>query len=145
MRSLAGPDARIFAKIECVEGLNQLSGIVDAADEIIIDRGDLSREVPIEKIPFLQRRIISTARARGKPCHVATNLLESMVTSKNPTRAEVNDVISTLLMGATGLVLAGETAIGEYPLQCVKMIKRLLAMYMKWTENTSVQEVLNDM
>jgi len=142
MRSLCGQDANIICKIESPSGLANLSGIVDRADEILIDRGDLSRKIPIEKVPFLQRRIISFARSRKTPAFVATNLLESMVTRKSPTRAEVNDVVSTLLMGADGLVLAAETAIGGFPVEAVAMIRGLIEECEMWTPDTSLVEIM---
>ena len=142
MRTLCGPDANIICKIESPSGLTNLDGIVDRADEILIDRGDLSRRVPIEKVPFLQRRIISFARSRKTPVFVATNLLESMVTRKSPTRAEVNDVVSTLLMGADGLVLAAETAIGNFPVEAVTMIRNLINESEMWTPDTSLAEII---
>jgi pyruvate kinase len=144
MRALCGEGARIICKIESPSGVLNLEDILESADEILIDRGDLSRTVPIEKVPFLQRRIISIARSKSKPVFVATNLLESMVTTKSPTRAEVNDVVSTLLMGADGLVLAAETAIGNFPVDAVDMIRRLIQQKDKWTPNTSIREILND-
>ena len=144
MREACGPDANIICKIESPSGLTNLDGIVQRADEILIDRGDLSRKVPIEKVPFLQRRIISFARSRETPVFVATNLLESMVTRKSPTRAEVNDVVSTLLMGADGLVLAAETAIGSYPVEAATMIRNLIIESEMWTPDTSLIEILSD-
>ena len=143
MRAACGSNANIICKIESPLGLSNLSGIMNEADEILIDRGDLSRRIPIEKIPFLQRRIISIARAREIPVYVATNLLESMVQRKSPNRAEVNDVISTILMGASGLVLAAETAIGAYPAESVAMVRRLIGESERWTQNTSINEILN--
>ena len=83
------------------------------------------------------------ARSRQKPVFVATNLLESMVTKKSPTRAEVNDVVSTLLMGASGLVLAAETAIGKYPVESVDMIATLIEETEKWTEETKLVEMID--
>ena len=142
MRAACGPDANIICKIESPKGLTNLEGIVDRADEILIDRGDLSRKVPIEKVPFLQRRIVSFARSRRTPVFVATNLLESMVTRKSPTRAEVNDVVSTLLMGADGLVLAAETAIGRFPVEAAAMIRNLIDESEMWTPDTSLAEIL---
>ncbi|MBT3361755.1 MAG: hypothetical protein HN403_19195 [Rhodospirillales bacterium] len=142
MRAVCGPDATIICKIESPSGLINLEGIVERADEILIDRGDLSRKIPIAKVPFLQRRIISFARSRKTPVFVATNLLESMVTRKSPTRAEVNDVASTLLMGADGLVLAAETAIGNYPVEAVTMIRDLISESEMWTPDTSLTEIL---
>ena len=124
--------------------IENIDGIIDRADEILIDRGDLSRKVPIEKVPFLQRKIIAMARQRETPVFVATNLLESMVTRKSPTRAEVNDVVSTLLMGADGLVLAAETAIGSYPVEAVAMVRRLIDESKMWTPETSLTEIMDN-
>ena len=84
--------------------------------------GDLSKEIPLPLIPKKQKEIISAANQRNVPVFVATNLLESMVTKKEPTRAEVNDIYNTLVDGADGLVLAAETAIGNYPTECIDMI-----------------------
>lgn len=142
MRRLTGPEANIICKIESPSGIENLESILEEADEILIDRGDLSRKVPIEKVPFLQRRIISMARSRRTPVFVATNLLESMVTHMSPNRAEVNDVVSTLEMGANGLVLAAETAIGSYPVEAVGMIRRLIDESESWTPNTSIAEII---
>ena len=142
MRDLCGDSASIMAKIESPSGLLNLDAILNVADEILIDRGDLSRRMPIEKVPFLQRRIIAQARWVGVPVYVATNLLESMVTTRAPTRAEVNDVVSTLLMGANGLVLAAETAIGEYPVEAVGMIRNLADTVEQWTPNTSIADIV---
>ena len=144
MRAACGADANIICKIESPSGLANLSGIIGLTDEILIDRGDLSRRIPIEKVPFLQRRIISIARARKTPVYVATNLLESMVIRKSPTRAEVNDVVSTLLMGANGLVLAAETAIGGFPAESVAMVRSLIEESERWTENTTINEILEN-
>jgi len=144
MRELCGDEARIICKIESPSGVNNLEGIIERTDEILIDRGDLSRQVPIERIPFLQRRIISTARRMDTPVFVATNLLESMVITQSPTRAEVNDVVSTLEMGASGLVLAAETAIGNYPVEAVQMIRSLINESKRWTPNTSIADLMRN-
>ncbi len=143
MRELCGDGACIISKIESRFGLQNLHGIVDLSDQILVDRGDLSRQVPIDKVPFLQRRIVSIARSMRTPVNVATNLLESMVITHTPTRAEVNDVVSTLLMGANGLVLAAETAIGKYPVDAVKMIRLICDQFEKWTPNSSIDEILD--
>ncbi len=142
MREYVGKSRTIISKIESRSGLLHLEGIINESDAVLIDRGDLSREICIEKIPFLQRRIISFARSKKTPVYVATNLLESMITTGFPTRAEVNDVVSTLLMGANGLVLAAETAIGEFPVESVIMIRKLIGQFHMWTPNTSVEELL---
>ncbi len=142
MRDLCGAGSTIISKIESVGGIHNLEAIVEATDELLIDRGDLSRTIALEKIPFLQRRIVSLARSRGTPVFVATNLLESMVDTRRPTRAEVNDVVSTLLMGASGLVLAAETAIGRFPAEAVCMIRSIIRQVDRWTPNTSLDEIL---
>jgi ATP sulfurylase len=125
-RHRAGEGAHIICKIESKKGVRNLDEILDVADAILIDRGDLSREESVEKIPFMQKMIIKKANQKNIPAYVATNLLESMVTSKNPTRAEVNDIVNTLLDGANGLVLAAETAIGKYPTHCVTMVSKII-------------------
>jgi pyruvate kinase len=142
MRELCGPEARIISKIESISALYNLEEILEVTDEILIDRGDLSRQVQIEKIPFLQRLIIKKAHTLKVPVFVATNLLESMVATKDPTRAEVNDVVSSLLMGADGLVLAAETAIGKYPIEAVEMIKRLINETERWSDDTPLDGIL---
>jgi pyruvate kinase len=144
MRQLVGRESCIISKIESKKGIRNLSGILDVTDQILIDRGDLSRQIALEKIPFLQRRIISIARSKGKNVHVATNLLESVIKSQHPTRAEVNDVVSTLIMGGNGLVLAAETAIGKYPKEAVFMIKKLIDQYKRWTPNSSIDDILGN-
>jgi pyruvate kinase len=144
VREIIGMDVNLISKIESIRGVLNLAEILPLVDEILIDRGDLSREVAIEKIPFLQRRIISKARSKGVPVYVATNLLESMTKIHAPTRAEVNDVASTLLMGADGLVLAAETAIGQYPIEAVKMINSLVKQFSRWTPESSVKDIIFD-
>jgi len=143
VRGIIG-DNNLISKIESKMGVGNLDEILPIADQILIDRGDLSREVAIEKIPFIQRRIISHARSKDTPVFVATNLLESMIHSSSPTRAEVNDVASTLLMGASGLVLAAETAIGEHPVGAVKMINSIIKQYNRWTPDSSSMDIMND-
>ena len=142
MREIVGIDSLIISKIENRSGLTNLKSILKATDEILIDRGDLSRQVPIQKIPFLQNRIVSMARISEIPVYVATNLLESMRYNELPTRAEMNDVVSTVLSGTDGLVLAAETAIGKYPVESVKMIREALSLCKKWTPNTNIMEIL---
>lgn len=140
LRNIVG-DKNIISKIESKKGVLNLKGIIKEANEILIDRGDLSREIKIEMIPLIQRKIVSIANSNNVPVFVATNLLESMVSSLQPNRAEVNDVISTLQMGANGLVLAAETAIGKYPVKSTEMIKLLIEQFNKWDENTILDEI----
>lgn len=130
-RRLTGMDAFIISKIESDRGLKNFDQIADGSDAILIDRGDLSRQVPIEQIPAVQKRIIRRGKERGTQVFVATNLLESMVTSSTPTRAEVNDIFNTLTDGADGLVLAAETAIGQFPTRCASMIVKVMREHSK--------------
>lgn len=141
-KSLIGPGSRLISKVESLNALRNLKSIIDATDEVLIDRGDLSKETSLAAIPFLQRRIISLARIWGKPVHVATNLLESMTLECQPTRAELNDIASTILMGADGLVLAAETAVGKYPVEAVEITRTMIELCRKWTGNTSIDEIL---
>ena len=112
----------VTSKIESKKGIRNLESILEETDNILIDRGDLSKEVPLEFIPKMQKKIIHTSSRFKVPVYVATNLLESMVKSPEPTRAEINDIYNTLLDGASGLVLAAETAIGKYPNRCIDMV-----------------------
>ncbi|MGH6661288.1 MAG: pyruvate kinase [Rhodospirillales bacterium] len=129
IRRLAPENAFIIAKIESPGGLANLADIARAADALLIDRGDLSRQLPVERIPRIQKVIIRTAKEHGRTVYVATNLLESMVTQPIPTRAEINDIYNTLLDGADGLVLAAETAIGQHPVACASMVARIIHEY----------------
>jgi len=129
LRSLIGGTASIVSKIECKNGIRNLDDIARRSDALLIDRGDLSREVPIELIPAYQKTIIAKAKAHKRKVYVATNLLESMVTGPVPTRAEVNDIYNTLLDGADGIVLAAETAIGDYPIRCANMMVKMIDVF----------------
>ena len=119
----------VISKIECKESIHNLHSICEASDAVLIDRGDLTREINIMDIPFAQRGIVKVANFYEKPCYIATNIFESLINGNLPTRAELNDVVGTLEMGAAGLVLAAETAIGEKPLLCVEIIKELIHRY----------------
>lgn len=141
-KNLTGPNAKVISKIESHRGLLNLIGIIKESDEILIDRGDLSREISLEKIPFLQRNIIASATALGKPVYIATNLLESMLHSVEPTRAEINDVVCSLRMGGDGLVLAAETAVGKFPVESVRITRKLINQFYKWTPNSSIEDIL---
>jgi pyruvate kinase len=142
VRKIIGNNSNLISKIESIKGVLNLGEILALVDQILIDRGDLSREVDIEKIPFIQRRIISHARSHETPAFVATNLLESMIHTSSPTRAEVNDVASTLLMGCSGLVLAAETAIGAHPVGAVQMIASIIKQFNRWTPDSSCKDII---
>lgn len=127
-------DAYIISKIESVQGIKNLGEIARRSDALLLDRGDLSRQVPIEQIPRAQKVIIQGAKQANVEIFVATNLLESMTKVATPTRAEVNDVFNTLADGADGLVLAAETAIGSYPVQCATMISKIIKQFSEFQQ-----------
>lgn len=116
----------IISKIEAKESLVNIDDIIQRSDYLLVDRGDMSKEIPIEKIPLIQKIILKKAKIKKKPVFIATNLLETMMENKKPTRAEVNDVVSTILDGADGLILSAETAIGKHPLECINMMNKLI-------------------
>tara|TARA_Y100000310_G_scaffold345402_1_gene464501 strand:+ start:8926 stop:11175 length:2250 start_codon:yes stop_codon:yes gene_type:complete len=117
---------KIISKVECIDALQNLNQIIEKSDYILIDRGDLSKEIPIEKIPFTQKIILNRAKKLETPVFVATNLLETMSEKRKPTRAEVHDILNTIIDGASGLVLAGETAVGNHPMECISMLNKLI-------------------
>ena len=125
IRNLVSDESFLISKIECRNALKNFDEIALRSDALVIDRGDLSREIPLEQIPRIQKGIIQRSKELGKKIYVATNLLETMVTAPSPTRAEVNDIYTTLADGANGLVLAAETAIGDYPIRCANMIVKM--------------------
>jgi len=116
----------IISKIECIDALKNLDEIIKNSDYLLIDRGDLSKEIPVEKIPFTQKIILNKAGKQNTGVFVATNLLETMIENRKPTRAEVHDVINTMVDGAYGLVLAAETAIGKHPMETINMLNKLI-------------------
>jgi pyruvate kinase len=142
LRRQLGKDDIVIAKIESRAAVRNLTRISETADRLLIDRGDLSHEVKLETIPLLQKAIIRRANSLGTPVYVATNLLESMVVRREPTRAEVNDVINTLIDGADGLVLAAETAVGKYPVEAATMIGSLLREYERSVDGVPMDDLL---
>lgn len=129
LREMVGKDSSIISKIENRSALLHLEEIIGESDALLIDRGDLSRSISLEEIPAVQKWIVGKARQRQIPVTVATNLLENMVDRPYPTRAEINDIANTLLDGTSGLVLAAETAVGKYPVECVRMMMRMVRRY----------------
>lgn len=131
LRDLVEADAFVISKIESRRGLENLEEIARRSDALLIDRGDLSRQIALELLPKTQKEVIRQARKFGCRVYVATNLLESMVSMPSPTRAEVNDIYNTLADGADGLVLAAETAIGKYPIQCASMVSKVIGGFQR--------------
>ena len=124
-RGLIGERAALLAKIEKPAAIDQLNDIVALADAVMVARGDLGVELPPEQVPPLQNRIIAVARQFGKPVVVATQMLESMITSPTPTRAEVSDVATAIYDGADAVMLSAESAAGQYPCEAVAMMDRI--------------------
>ena len=114
-------------KLETISAMKDLKNIISKGEIFLIDRGDLSKETEIEKIPMYQRKITKIANLqKKKEVYIATNLLESMIENSSPTRAEANDIFNCLELGASGLVLAAETAIGKYPKNAVLFLKKMI-------------------
>ncbi len=125
IRSLGGSQ-KIIAKIERAAALEHLDEIIAATDAVMVARGDLGSEVPVEQIPFIQERIIRKSNEAGKPVITATQMLLSMVDRPVPTRAEVTDVANAILLGSDAVMLSEETTIGKYPLETIAMMERIV-------------------
>ena len=125
-RELIGDRASLMAKLEKPSAIKHLYKIVDLADAVMVARGDLGVEMPPEDVPVLQKRIIRACRYAGKPVVVATQMLDSMIRSPTPTRAEASDVATAVYEGADAVMLSGETAAGDYPVESVKMMEDII-------------------
>ncbi len=117
---------KIIAKIERKIALDSLDSIIAATDAVMIARGDLGNEIPLERIPFVQADIIKKCNQAGKPVITATQMLVSMVNSPLPTRAEVTDVANAILLGSDAVMLSEETAMGKYPVEAVTMMEKII-------------------
>ena len=126
-RALARGRAQIMTKLEKPSAVEHLDEIVARSDAVMVARGDLGVELPAEKVPAIQRRIVRACRRLGKPVIVATQMLESMISSPVPTRAEASDVATAIYHGADAVMLSAESAAGKYPLEAVRMMDRILA------------------
>ena len=121
----AGSNAQIIAKIEKAEAVDDLTGILRLADAVMVARGDLGVEIGPAEVPLVQKRILLAALERGKPAITATQMLESMISQSEPTRAEASDVANAILDGTSAVMLSGETAVGKYPIESVEMMVRI--------------------
>lgn len=120
-----GSTAQIIAKIEDQSAVRQIDEMIGAADAVMIARGDLGIECPMEELPIIQRRIVKRCLRLGKPVIVATHMLESMIENPVPTRAEITDVANAVFEQADAIMLSGETSVGRYPVECVKVFDRV--------------------
>ncbi len=126
LRALIGEDIGIISKLEKPKAIDHLEEIVQLSDAVMVARGDLGVEMPLEEVPSVQKRIIKACRALGRPVIVATQMLDSMVHSPTPTRAETSDVATAIYEGVDAVMLSAESASGDYPLESVTMMNRII-------------------
>lgn len=122
----SGKSARVIAKIEKPEAIDNIDAIIAVTDGVMVARGDLGVEMPMEQVPVLQKMIARKCREASKPVIVATQMLESMITTPRPTRAEVNDVANSVLDGADAVMLSGETSVGEFPVIVIETMSKII-------------------
>jgi pyruvate kinase len=121
-----GKRARVIAKIEKPEAIKDIDNIIDLTDGIMVARGDLGVEMPMERVPLLQKMIVNKCIQSGKPVIIATQMMESMITSFTPTRAEVNDVANAVMDGADAVMLSAETSVGKFPVKVIEIMRKII-------------------
>jgi pyruvate kinase len=121
-----GKDSRIIAKIEKPEALANLDDIIEATDAVMVARGDLGVEIPLEQVPLVQKEIVLKCQKMARPVIIATQMMESMIENITPSRAEVNDVANAVMDGADAVMLSGETSVGEHPVEVIKVMSRII-------------------
>ena len=137
-------DAKIIAKIERHEAIKNIDGIISASDGIMVARGDLALEIGNEEVPAVQKMLLKKARYQAKPVIIATHMMESMISSPSPTRAEVSDVANAILDGTDAVMLSAETAVGKYPHEVLKTVNKIcLSTEKHVSEEYSFQPLCN--
>ncbi|MDA9563755.1 pyruvate kinase, partial [Flavobacteriales bacterium] len=121
-----GETSKVVAKIEKPEAIEDIDNIIAETDAIMVARGDLGVEVPMHEVPLLQKRVVEKSRKASKPVIIATQMMETMIDSMTPTRAEVNDVANAVTDGADAVMLSGETSVGKYPVDVIKMMVKIV-------------------
>ena len=122
-----GTHTKVIAKIEKPEAVKNIDEIIKVSDGIMVARGDLGVEVPLQRVPLIQKTIVEKCLAAAKPCIIATQMMETMITDSMPTRAEINDVANAVLDGADALMLSAETSVGKYPLRVIEVMSSIIA------------------
>ncbi len=120
-----GGTAKVMAKVERKEALDNIEAIISASDAIMLGRGDLGASIPLEQIPFVEASVIHACKEQNKPVIIATDMLKSMVDNPTPTRAEVTDIAYAIMVGADAVMLSEESAIGKYPVEAVQYMERV--------------------
>jgi pyruvate kinase len=122
-----GSHAAVIAKIENREGVKNANAIINESDGVMVGRGDLGIEMPLQQVPLIQKKLVLKCRRRGKPVIIATQMLESMIGNPKPTRAEVSDIAQAVWQGTSAVMLSGETAVGKYPVKAVEVMSKVAA------------------
>lgn len=131
-----GEEIRLFAKIENMEGVSNLDELISACDEIVIARGDLGNAMPLWELPRVQKQIAGKCRTAGRPFMVVTQMLSSMEKSPVPTRAEVSDIFNAVCDGAASVMVTGETAVGEYPVEVIRYLANTVSEAVRFQNNS---------
>lgn len=124
--SAQGKSTKVIAKIEKPEAIEDIHNIIKEADGIMVARGDLGVEIPMQEVPLIQKELVRKCKQASKPIIIATQMMESMITNYNPTRAEVNDVANAIMDGADAVMLSGETSVGKFPVRVIESVQKII-------------------